>query len=108
MDEPLLLEEHSPEAEDSPLLPEETIDRREMTASSCYQKHCIYLPAMMGWFICSAALSSYNKVSDCQRLSSSLQEPVPPLAIAYFLWSNFCSCRLYLVKITDISRVPYC
>jgi len=33
-----------------------------MTASSFYKKHCIYLPAMMGWFICSAALSSYNKV----------------------------------------------
>ena len=69
MNEPLLLEDHSPEAEDSPLLPEEeAVDVREMTASSCYQKHCIYLPAMMGWFICSAALSSYNKVSDCQKV----------------------------------------
>ena len=66
MDEPLLLEEHP--REDSPLLLEETVDRREMTASSFYQRHCIYLPAMMGWFICSAALSSYNKVSDCQRV----------------------------------------
>mmetsp|Transcript_9583 Transcript_9583/g.14784 ORF Transcript_9583/g.14784 Transcript_9583/m.14784 type:complete len:444 (+) Transcript_9583:95-1426(+) len=60
MDRPLLLEEQS--SEDSPLLLEETVARREMTASSFYQKHCIYLPAMMGWFICSAALSSYNKV----------------------------------------------
>lgn len=70
MDEPLLLEDHSPQAEDSPLLPEEAFERREMTASSFYQKHCIYLPAMMGWFVCSAALSSYNKVSDCSTESS--------------------------------------
>lgn len=42
---------------------EETVGgRRKMSASSFYQKQCIYLPAMMGWFICSAALSSYNKV----------------------------------------------
>jgi len=60
MDEPLLLEERP--REDSPLLLEETVNRREMTASSFYQRHCIYLPAMMGWFICSAALSSYNKI----------------------------------------------
>eukprot|EP00986_Skeletonema_menzelii_P007136 scaffold2763_cov155-Skeletonema_menzelii.AAC.7 len=33
-----------------------------MTTSSFYQKHCVYLPAMAGWFICSAALSSYNKI----------------------------------------------
>lgn len=26
-----------------------------------YQNHCIYLPAMLGWFLFSAALSSYNK-----------------------------------------------
>ena len=30
--------------------------------STFYKRHCIYLPAMAGWFICSAALSSYNKV----------------------------------------------
>ena len=27
-----------------------------------YREHCIYLPAMLGWFVCSAALTSYNKV----------------------------------------------
>lgn len=27
-----------------------------------YKRHCVYLPAMTGWFICSAALSAYNKV----------------------------------------------
>lgn len=26
-----------------------------------YEDHCIYLPAMLGWFVFSAALSSYNK-----------------------------------------------
>ena len=26
-----------------------------------YENHCTYLPAMLGWFIFSAALSSYNK-----------------------------------------------
>jgi len=30
--------------------------------SSFYKRHCIYLPAMAGWFVCSAALSSYNKI----------------------------------------------
>lgn len=33
-----------------------------MSDSTFYKRHCIYLPAMTGWFICSAALSSYNKV----------------------------------------------
>ena len=28
---------------------------------SFYQEHCIYLPAMLGWFLFSALLSSYNK-----------------------------------------------
>ena len=64
MDKPLLLLEEYSSSEDSPLLLEETSARREMTTSSFYQKHCVYLPAMAGWFICSAALSSYNKVSD--------------------------------------------
>ncbi|KAL7535452.1 hypothetical protein ACHAXR_006492 [Thalassiosira sp. AJA248-18] len=32
-----------------------------MGASTFYKRHCIYLPAMAGWFICSAGLSSYNK-----------------------------------------------
>ena len=27
-----------------------------------YQDHCVYLPAMLGWFIFSALLSSYNKL----------------------------------------------
>jgi len=27
-----------------------------------YQRHCVYLPAMAGWFITSSALSSYNKI----------------------------------------------
>jgi hypothetical protein len=27
-----------------------------------YEEHCIYLPAMAGWFLFSALLSSYNKV----------------------------------------------
>lgn len=37
---------------------------RNMSApisATFYQRHCIYLPAMAGWFICSAALSAYNK-----------------------------------------------
>jgi solute carrier family 35 protein C2 len=29
--------------------------------SSFYQEHCTYLPAMAGWFLFSALLSSYNK-----------------------------------------------
>ena len=33
-----------------------------MGVYTCYKQHCIYLPAMAGWFICSAGLSSYNKV----------------------------------------------
>jgi len=33
-----------------------------MSAPTFYKRHCIYLPAMAGWFVCSAALSSYNKV----------------------------------------------
>ena len=31
------------------------------TTTTFYQRHCIYFPAMAGWFICSAALSAYNK-----------------------------------------------
>jgi solute carrier family 35, member C2 len=27
-----------------------------------YQEHCVYLPAMLGWFFFSALLSTYNKV----------------------------------------------
>ena len=27
-----------------------------------YQDHCVYLPAMAGWFLFSALLSSYNKI----------------------------------------------
>lgn len=34
----------------------------EGAPKSFYDKHCVYLPAMTGWFVCSAALSSYNKV----------------------------------------------
>lgn len=30
-------------------------------AGSFYQEHCTYLPAMAGWFLFSALLSSYNK-----------------------------------------------
>lgn len=33
-----------------------------MSASTFYKRHCTYLPAMAGWFICSAALIIYNKV----------------------------------------------
>jgi hypothetical protein len=33
-----------------------------MSAATFYKRHCIYLPAMAGWFVCSAALSAYNKV----------------------------------------------
>lgn len=33
-----------------------------MGDSTFYQRHCIYLPAILGWFACSAALTSYNKV----------------------------------------------
>ncbi|KAL9181376.1 hypothetical protein ACHAXT_010181 [Thalassiosira profunda] len=33
-----------------------------MGAYTFYKRHCIYFPAMAGWFICSAGLSSYNKV----------------------------------------------
>mmetsp|Transcript_7972 Transcript_7972/g.14048 ORF Transcript_7972/g.14048 Transcript_7972/m.14048 type:complete len:93 (+) Transcript_7972:145-423(+) len=33
-----------------------------MSDSTFYKRHCIYFPAMAGWFITSAALSSYNKV----------------------------------------------
>jgi solute carrier family 35 protein C2 len=29
---------------------------------SFYQDHCVYLPAMLGWFVFSALLSSYNKL----------------------------------------------
>lgn len=29
---------------------------------SIYQAHCVYLPAMLGWFVFSALLSSYNKI----------------------------------------------
>lgn len=29
---------------------------------STYQTHCVYFPAMLGWFFFSALLSSYNKV----------------------------------------------
>jgi len=36
-----------------------------MSSSTFYKRHCIYLPAMAGWFITSAALSSYNKVWYC-------------------------------------------
>jgi len=27
-----------------------------------YQRHCVYLPAIAGWFVCSAALTAFNKV----------------------------------------------
>ncbi len=33
-----------------------------MSASTFYKRHCTYLPAMAGWFICSTALLTYNKV----------------------------------------------
>jgi len=36
-------------------------------ARSFWEEHCVYLPAMLGWFLFSALLSSYNKV----RWSSS-------------------------------------
>mmetsp|Transcript_27266 Transcript_27266/g.57369 ORF Transcript_27266/g.57369 Transcript_27266/m.57369 type:complete len:452 (-) Transcript_27266:90-1445(-) len=33
-----------------------------MNVASLYKRHCVYLPAMLGWFVCSASLSAYNKV----------------------------------------------
>mmetsp|Transcript_33545 Transcript_33545/g.61664 ORF Transcript_33545/g.61664 Transcript_33545/m.61664 type:complete len:99 (-) Transcript_33545:117-413(-) len=30
--------------------------------SGFYQQHCSYLPAIAGWFVCSAALTAFNKV----------------------------------------------
>mmetsp|Transcript_2115 Transcript_2115/g.4098 ORF Transcript_2115/g.4098 Transcript_2115/m.4098 type:complete len:185 (+) Transcript_2115:138-692(+) len=30
--------------------------------SGFYQRHCAYLPAIAGWFVCSAALTAFNKV----------------------------------------------
>lgn len=33
----------------------------ENAVTSFYSEHCIYLPAMLGWFFFSAILSSYNK-----------------------------------------------
>ena len=39
-----------------------------MGASTFYKRHCIYLPAMAGWFVCSAALSAYNKVGGINTL----------------------------------------
>jgi hypothetical protein len=46
----------------TPLLAHSVQMRPKMMSSSFYNKHCIYLPAMTGWFICSAGLSAYNKV----------------------------------------------
>lgn len=31
-------------------------------ARTFWEEHCVYLPAMLGWFLFSALLSSYNKV----------------------------------------------
>jgi len=31
-------------------------------ARTFYEEHCIYLPAMLGWFFFSSLLSAYNKV----------------------------------------------
>jgi hypothetical protein len=39
-----------------------------MGAATFYKRHCIYLPAMAGWFVCSAALSAYNKVGGINTL----------------------------------------
>lgn len=46
-----------------------------MGGSTFYQRHCIYLPAILGWFACSAALTSYNKV----RSPSFLPGFTPPV-----------------------------
>jgi len=35
---------------------------KAIPSRSFYQSHCVYLPAMVGWFFFSAVLSSYNKV----------------------------------------------
>ena len=35
---------------------------RMSMARTFYEEHCIYLPAMLGWFLFSSLLSSYNKV----------------------------------------------
>ena len=63
MDSPLLLEEeYSEEGTTSTIVGRR--GRKMMSASlqTLYRDHCIYLPAMLGWFVCSAALTSYNKV----------------------------------------------
>jgi len=36
--------------------------RSRIAETSFWKEHCIYLPAMLGWFITSASLSSYNKI----------------------------------------------
>ena len=35
---------------------------RVTMARTFYEEHCIYLPAMLGWFLFSSLLSAYNKV----------------------------------------------
>ena len=36
---------------------------RVTLARTFWEEHCVYLPAMLGWFLFSALLSAYNKVS---------------------------------------------
>lgn len=36
---------------------------RATLARTFWEEHCVYLPAMLGWFLFSALLSAYNKVS---------------------------------------------
>lgn len=40
----------------------EDTDKMNSRGRDLYIRHCTYLPAMAGWFACSAALSAYNKV----------------------------------------------
>eukprot|EP00804_Cyclotella_cryptica_P019158 CCRYP_017810-RB/>CCRYP_017810-RB protein AED:0.08 eAED:0.08 QI:122/1/1/1/1/1/5/539/317 len=54
------LHNHLRSSPDTPLLPH--MRPPKMMASSFYKRHCVYLPAMSGWFVCSAALSAYNKL----------------------------------------------
>jgi solute carrier family 35, member C2 len=50
----------SPSATDEQEIYDTTM--RASNFHSIYQAHCVYLPAMLGWFFFSALLSSYNKI----------------------------------------------
>ncbi len=78
--------------------------------SKFYKEHCIYLPAMLGWFFFSALLSLYNKYIFG---STHLAFPCPLLMTSIHFLSQWCfaytASSLFPIKLggDQVSEMPW-